>query len=379
MRYLRLVVGSLVIIGALYIIVAEQVTGASSDAFVNAPLVTVRAPVAGEVTLSPRAVGAEVSLNTVLFSVTDSRADRVRLNDLILERDKAEAEIARLEARKSAVEQRRDRLSATYEDYATARLRELRRKAGDTVELPLRDPGAESATPAPNATDQVVSRDDTLDGPLAAPTLLGFQIDAARREIFLDDSAGAAWNYAYWSGAARLEATRIQNDLVAAKAVLAAYEERIDRERERLIGLTAADVTAPAAGVIWDKMTADGVTVQRGDPVVQVADCASSVVSLSVSEIVYNRLRTGDPAAFRLSGEDNVMQGTVARLAGSGAATIYDSLAVKPSREHLERYDVTLIVPELRRAPMSEGCGIGRTGRVFFEDRPLDPLRRLLN
>jgi hypothetical protein len=61
-------------------------------------------------------------------------------------------------------------------------------------------------------------------------------------------------------------------------------------------------------------------------------------------------------------------------LAGSGAETIYRNLAIAPSRQHLERYDVTLLSPALRDSDV--GCAIGRTGRVFFDARPLDFVRR---
>lgn len=64
------------------------------------------------------------------------------------------------------------------------------------------------------------------------------------------------------------------------------------------------------------------------------------------------------------------------RLAGAGAATVYRNLAVAPSSKHLERYDVTLLVSGLKDDP-ELACAVGRTGRVFFERRPLDWLRRL--
>ena len=98
------------------------------------------------------------------------------------------------------------------------------------------------------------------------------------------------------------------------------------------------------------------------------------MVTAAVTERVYNSLAVGDAARFRLGGSSAVFEATVARLAGSGAQTIYRNLAVAPSQRHLERFDVALIVPQ----PGVEGCMIGRTGRTFFDGRPLDGLRRLL-
>jgi hypothetical protein len=70
--------------------------------------------------------------------------------------------------------------------------------------------------------------------------------------------------------------------------------------------------------------------------------------------------------------------GTITRIAGAGAETIYRNLAVAPSIRHLERYDIALLVPELRENTELR-CTVGQTGRVFFDTRPLDRMRSLLN
>lgn len=116
--------------------------------------------------------------------------------------------------------------------------------------------------------------------------------------------------------------------------------------------------------------------MQRGDAVARLLDCGSTLVTLSVTESVYNTLNVGDAALFRLRGETGNFDATVLRLAGAGAATFYRNLAVAPSQKHLERYDVTLLVPGLAADPELR-CAIGRTGRVFFDRRPLDWLRSL--
>ncbi|NNC27642.1 curli assembly protein CsgC, partial [Salinisphaera sp. USBA-960] len=107
-----------------------------------------------------------------------------------------------------------------------------------------------------------------------------------------------------------------------------------------------------------------------------LVNCTSTIITLSVAESVYNRLKIGDLAKFRVSNDQKVLEGTITRLAGSGAETIYRNLAVAPSERHLQRFDVTLVVPAIREDP-ALACAIGRTGRVFFEARPLDFLRTL--
>ena len=123
-------------------------------------------------------------------------------------------------------------------------------------------------------------------------------------------------------------------------------------------------------------MAASGETVQRGHDVLRLVDCDAPLVTLSVTESVYNRLRVGDEAVFRLMGDGRSFAASVTRLAGSGAATVDQNLAAAPGQRHLERYDVALLVPSLRDIPELR-CSFGRTGRAFFEARPLDWFRDL--
>ena len=82
----------------------------------------------------------------------------------------------------------------------------------------------------------------------------------------------------------------------------------------------------------------------------------------------------GDPAQFRLSGTNRVFGGHVLRLAGSGAATVYNNLAIAPGPEHLKRFDVALAIPDLLK-DTEAGCAVGRTGKVVFSGTPRDLMR----
>lgn len=106
----------------------------------------------------------------------------------------------------------------------------------------------------------------------------------------------------------------------------------------------------------------------------RLADCGTVFVTLSVTQSVFNRLKPGTTATFRLDGSGETFTGTVARLGGTSAAGFYGSLAIAPSQRHLERADVLLALPGLADHPELR-CAIGRTGRAFFEVRPLDWLR----
>lgn len=378
MRYLRLVIGAILIVGALYVITAEQMAGASSDAVVNAPVIAIRAPVAGNLDLATLALGSAVRKGEPIANIDDPQADRVRMNDLLLDRDLELAEVNRLGALREKLEGKRKVLADQTARYHEARRRELgiAADAEGSAAAGLFDPGKVDP-----AADDVPEADTTAETPRAgtpnpASGSRGVQQAAAKADVFLDESANPVWNHDLRLLDTEYQLAELMADLKAANARLSAYSNRLERERLRVNTLAGATLNAPVNGIVWERLASDGINVQRGDPVIRLANCDDVLVTLSVTENVYNTLQPGDPATFRISGSDAVMKGRIARLAGAGAATVYRELAVAPSQRHLERYDVSLIVPELGSGG-SAGCPIGRTGRVFFDDRPLDFLRRL--
>ena len=69
MKYVLRILGLLAIVFALYVIVGEQLVGSSGDAYVNARLSTVRAPMGGTVDLAPLALGAKVQQGETMGSL----------------------------------------------------------------------------------------------------------------------------------------------------------------------------------------------------------------------------------------------------------------------------------------------------------------------
>jgi hypothetical protein len=176
----------------------------------------------------------------------------------------------------------------------------------------------------------------------------------------------------------RIGGSDIDVFLSEAQSRLAAIDVRLVEENTRIDRLTNATLTAPTSALLWEVLADDGEIVQRGQDILKLMVCGTALVTLSVPDNVYNRLRVGQPAKFRLDGTETLYDGTITRMAGAGAETIYRNLAVAPSIKHLERYDIALLVPELREHSELR-CTVGQTGRVFFETRPLDWVRDLLN
>ena len=385
MKYTRLIIGFVIILVAGWVIVGEQITGASANAVVNAPLNTVRTPVAGRLNLPERALGGSVSNGEEIATVSDARADRVRLDDLLMERGFARAEITRTEREIADSEAVMRLLEDRTEQFTTARIDEIEsRLIHARTRLELLEAGFAGGEMVEGLLEEGQLRDYgdprvpgiALEYARERVAVLEIELASARDGVFLGDGYNDSPN----AEQRRIELESIRDEQIArlaeAEERLQALEERINSERLRVNQAESASLSAPVDGQFWEILAGDGTHIERGDPVARLLDCGGTIVTLSVTEGVYNDLRIGDEARFRLSGSREAHPGTVLRLAGSGAETIYRHLAVAPSERHLERYDVTLLVPALREDPALR-CSVGRTGRAFFERRPLDWLRGL--
>ena len=385
MRYSRLVIGLILIVLALWVVVSEQMAGASADAVVNARLSTLRAPIAGTIVMQPRALGSSVSLREEIATVSDPLVDIIRLNDLVMERGFAAAEVDRLTAQAEAVAAQIDGLATRGRTYHAERLAEFESRLSHArARLAL----LENAV----ADDGTISGlvEDGQSGNQGDPPVAGIALEYARERVAVLEIAlraanadvflGDGYNDAPYSEQRRSELETSHTSLLAdvnyATSRLVTIEARIGTERQRTTALGGATLSSTVNGQLWEMLVVNGETVQRGQDVSRLLDCDSTMVTVSVTESIYNRLSIGNSAVFRLSGDRGSFAATVIRLAGSGAATVYNNLAVAPSQRHLERYDVALVVPGLQEAPDLR-CAIGRTGRVFFDVRPLDWLRDL--
>ena len=251
----------------------------------------------------------------------------------------------------------------------------MRAPIDGTLDMPLRPFGAivhagdELATLKDARADRVQLNDLSMERAFSAAEI--------QRRITLD------------AGQTKTDVNRILADpkvssgehdaaLTEMRSQLAAIDVRIAAGTARSALLGNASMTAPTDGLLWEVLADNGEIVSRGQDVLKIMVCNTALVTLSVPDNVYNRLRVGQTGKFRLDGTETLYEGTITRMAGAGATTIYSNLAIAPSIKHLERYDIALLVPGLR-TDTELHCTVGQTGRVFFDTRPLDWVRSILN
>lgn len=266
-----------------------------------------------------------------------------------------------------------------------ARISTLRAPMAGKLEMPMRPLGARFAAQETVATlsaaHQSLARLDDLEleAALQEAELSYREWITQARGSEPETSVELARNDSQFVSSDRAESEERPNDpeIALAKARLDAIRARLGQERYRVGQDAQGRLTAPVEGILWEVLAGHGEYVERGQDIATFVVCGSALVTLSVPANVYARLSVGQAATFRLDSTSTIYEGRITRMAGAGAETIYRNLAVAPSIKHLERYDVALLVPELRTSPDLE-CSVGRTGRVFFDSRPLDWIRAAL-
>jgi len=395
-RILRLSVGGVVLGAGLSVVVFEHLAGASASAVINARMTTLQAPTAGRLSLYGHHLGARVARGEPLASVTNERIDTTRRDDLLLERETLAARQTRLREEISGIDAALATLRTRIGQYGRERVRQLeaaltensarlaaararlehaRAERGRAEALHARGHATRAFLDEREAAARVAER--AVEELAAARTAAETELAAAREGVFLGDGPNDAPVSEQEARRLTLRRTGLGAELAEADSRIAALEERIAAERRHVAKRRHALLKANVDGRVWEILAEDGEHVHATQDVVRLLDCDSVLVTASVTESVYNGLRPGDAASFRINGTGEVFAATVARLAGEGAASVYRNLAVAPTDEHLKRFDVTLDVPALA-AHGELGCAVGRTGRVFFESRPLDWARRVV-
>jgi multidrug resistance efflux pump len=396
MKRIRIILGAILLLGGLYIVVGEHLSGTSADATINAGTTVLRAPVEGQIEFTIRNIGARVSDDETVARITDERFDTARLIDLERARSSLEADLGRIKAQVAAVGEARKVLQAQAKDYqegrirqiqariaeaqatqgsAAARLREAESALKRTTELS--DRGVQTAITLDRAKAEFDVAKQEIESSRARANYLTTELSSAQNGVFIGDS----YNDAPFSTQRirefdlRLAELAAETDQVNLRLKQSA--EQISAERLRVNRLTSADLNVQQPGIVWNFLASNGEHVNRGQDLVKFVDCSSVMVTASVSESLYARLKIAMPAQFRLNGDSRVFNATITRLGGSGASSLYSNLAIGPSPEHLTRFDVTLTVPELANNP-ELACSVGRTGRVIFSGGPLASMRQAL-
>jgi len=381
-RVIKAAIGLLLLIVLGWMPVRALLQATSTEAVVNAPIISLRAPIEGEIEQGPLAVtvGSELIPGQTILRIVNSRADHSRLADLRRLIDQIGNDREGILARIAELTALHDDLGNQVRIFQDGRVRQLTARAAElgselTVARINRDTAAKAlarvqpmvgsgsitaATLEKYTREAHVTAETylTIEHRLAA---LNVELQAARQGTFIGDSYNDRPRSSQRVDEVSQRLAELKADLRERDARLATLRKELAEEAKLYEEKSAAKLVAPVASRVWEMLTAPGESVVRGQDLVRLLDCSAVVVTAAVGESVYNRLHIGQSAEFRLRGDTAAYAGRIISLTGMSAANA--NFAIQASSLVKEPFRVTVRLPAL---DLANECKVGRTGRVTF-------------
>lgn len=380
-RWLKTVAGLAIVATVGWMPMQRLFQVSSVEAVVNAPVVTLRAPIAGtvEAAFARLHVGSTIEIDEPLLEIRNLRASANAL-------DQANVALVGVRAERAAVASRLDEqvrtravVASRVENFRSDRSRKV---AAELDAADARIAAAEghlkrvtleherqTALAAKRKTTRTARRAASIDVEIAAAGLreatasraaLAVEADVLGAGRFLGDDYNDEPRSAQ-------QLDELDQSIASARADIVRLDQRIDvarttaeRERQSYELSGNAGLVAPVGGRIWEILTAPGEQVVAGQHLASVIDCSKLMVTAAVSEAVYNTLAVGQPASFTFREGGKPLKGSVVQLSGVSSAP--SNFAIQPSALTKEPYRASVLVD----ISSLGSCPVGQTGRVVF-------------
>jgi multidrug resistance efflux pump len=371
---------------------------------VNAELVTLRAPIDGQVEFGTAQIGERVKRGEVLATLRDPPDRDVRLANLQAQLTGLTDRIDSLDRQAAAMEPLLQRLGGDSVNFrnavisninaqiaeAEARLRQAEANARlldaqlKRIE-PLADKGyASRADLDRRRSEAEVARAESV-ALRKGVDRLNQERDAANRGVFLSDS----YNNAPYSQQRRDEIELQRLSLATRRSELEAERGQVQRqleaEQRRRQQMGEASVTAPVDGILWRLLESDGSTIGSSVPLAQVADCSRIFFEVARDRRSDDTLSIGDTVTveFERNGQMVAHKARLAALRGDQDGDRREfAVTAAPGADQLRWIFAVDFTNGSNGhaagdpAGQPEACPIGRSGRLQVRESLLDRLSR---
>jgi len=373
------------VIGLLIVVVAgvgplqRLLELSSTEAVVNARLVSLRAPIDGRIEDLVPTIGSAASRGRILLHIANSRADRGRSDDLQRMVEQIEGERPAIVKRLARLKEIHEQIAQQARAFQAGRIRELEERVLDLkAQVSATEvSGAEAASTLARTKTLAVSGYQTTvaveraerDAKVAIHTQKSLnhrlfatevELEAARRGEYVGDSYNDRPSSLQHGDELSVRIAEAEAELSSRDERLVRLRAALDAETARYSELSNALLSSPIDGQVWEILVAPGEEVRKGQDLMRLLDCSGALVTATVRESVFNQLHIGDQAQFRFSNQSGRYGGTIVRMSGSAAPP--DNLAIQATGLASGGYRIVVTVPELASAQ----CGVGRTGTVTF-------------
>ena len=391
----RLILGVVFLLLAAWSVVPRLLHPMSTDAVINAEVVTLRALVDGQLMMaSGIAVGERVAVGQELARIRPLRAETSRLDGLRLELAAQKRLVSALAEEQSTLSALDRDLSRRGNAYRTAALAQ-QKLAKIEAEAHARAATAMQAKAAAELARKRILFDKDL---LARPALdsAAAQLRAATAEAEAaraDVARQAAEQNAIGQGALvagghddspsashsrdeiRIKRAEHRVDSAQAEIRVAELSRQYQAEEDQSTRLSQAAVIAPIDGVVWQRLATEGDTLRSGDPVAGLLDCGALFLTAVLPKRFFAEIKAGDHATARLSGVDHKIAAVVQSVRAASGAQANITAAVTPTANEGRDVVVTLTIHDDHLGKRSDNlCQVGQHARVTFNAPVFLPL-----
>jgi multidrug resistance efflux pump len=387
-RVPRIALALAILAAAAAIYGPELIYTTSSGAVVNARVINVAAPIGGRVVQAPPAEGTVIAAGTPLLAIDNPLVDRSRLIELGATRTRIETELA---AQRHLVGELTDRISSLdgqMKDYLSATV----------TRLALAQQEAEADATAAEATAADAEHNYGRKHALQASTTVSVaDIDQAQQATIRAKAIAGRARFTAQRVAAELEAAK-RGILVGADRNDVPYsQQRMDEFRERkaeaevqvaTLGarlgeldqqlsaeqlrdsrMTGTDLKAPADGVVWRPLVAQGSAVAADAPLLTLIDCSELYATAAFSCRQFDDLHPGRAAVVHVLGTDQDYPATIVEARAVSGTDAQERFAAPLPKLGDRQILAVLRIDDPKTLAQQKYCGVGRRVEVRFSDK----------
>lgn len=369
----------------------------ASSAFVNAELVRIATPIAGQLTRDLPRKGDLIDHAKALTLVTSPARDQRHLLHLGSQHAVAKERAALAQKQLAEITAADENLVKRVEVYRKGMVARLEHehdeataeRAGCLAEATQRrDVGSRMEELVKGGTASPIRTAEALASLQATATRcemaaaklerLQVELQSARRDVFLRDGANDAPYSQQQRDRLMLRKQELEFKVLEEGLQASQIAAEMDEERERVDRLSRFATSLPPHHVVWSVTASPGSMVSEGQALIDLAPCERRFVSVELAERDFEKIKAGGLAFVRLIGSNDWKQARIQQVRGSAARADDRLLAAQVRRPEPNSITVEVALPEDElQADRNGFCNIGRLAEVRFQRSGLVLLDRI--
>jgi multidrug resistance efflux pump len=362
-RLLRFTIGASLLGLPIWFLMPGHWTISSTQAVVNAHVITLTSPIEGVVTLSPPPLGQPVAQGSVLLQIDSPMVNQGNIEELKTEVASLVGRVAALQQHRAKTEALKSELLISFNNYKDSMVRRvaheleearseaeaanaaLRQRVSEEDEEEARSRrglGSQRELKLARFTAEIASKNAARAS--TAVTRLSDQLESIKRGVFT--GPGDSRNDVPYSQQRIHELTVQQLDddarIQENQARITQLERQIESETSRAKTRSSYQLKAPIDGIVWRHFVAQDSSVGPQTRLLQIIITSSVFIDATLNEKYADDIRPGDKVMVRLIGSDIEAPGTVKYILGADVLGEDETLATEAPKA--SRHEVHVII-----------------------------------